>query len=243
MKKLLVLVVVLCLLVPVALADTLTLDLDTASVEELEAAQSAISDRISELRSASEPAEEDIMLSGTGTTIKTGVEVKWVPARVTVTGAVKVTLAGGQYDLGFNSYQAEYACDVLTDPATYDVLVEGEGDWAILIEPLREGAAMEMSGSGPYVTDFFPIPAATIVHAVMDATALEDLGVASLYLSLGYQYDSIEAWTEDTVIGDTLFSVPLRLEKDAIVKPTGDRTQYYWIIDVPIGTEWSITRK
>ena len=243
MKKILALVLILCMLAPAALADTLTVDLDTASMEELQTAQSAISDRISELRAASAPAQEDIMLSGTGTTIQSGVEVMQVPARVTVTGTVKVTLTGGEYDHEYNGYQEEYSSDVLTDAATYDTLVEGEGDWAILIEPLKDGSTLEMTGSGPYVTDFFSLPAATIVHVVMDATSLDDLWAASLYLSVGHQYENLDVWTDDTVVGDSLFSAPYKLEGDAIVKPTGDRTQYYWIIDVPIGTEWSITVK
>ncbi|NLV59222.1 MAG: hypothetical protein GXY67_10715 [Clostridiales bacterium] len=243
MKKLLALALALVLVTFSAAADTLSLDLETATLDELQAAQSILSQRISKLRAAAAPAGETITLSGSGTSILSGVEVVQIPARVTIQGAVKVTLTGGKLDRTFNSWaDEEGSCEVLTEAGTFDALVEGKGEWTLAIEPLKEGGTIELSGVGPYVSDFFPLSAATIVHVVMDASA-SDAWSASLYLHMGHQYSNIEAWDEELVTGDGLFSAPLKLEGDGIVKPVGDRTQYYWIVDVPAGAEWSITVK
>lgn len=244
MKKLLALVLALLLVAASAAAETITLNLETATLEELQAAQTAIGERISQLRAAAAPAGEAITLTGTGTAILSAVEVVQIPARVTVAGAVKVTLSGGKWgDHIFNSFaKAEGSCDVLTDAATFDALVEGTGDWSITIEPLKDGGTLALSGVGPYVSDFFPLDAATIVHAVMDASGT-DAWSATLQLHMGHQFSNIDAWDSDKVAGDILFAAPLKVEGDGIVKPTGTRTQYYWIVDVPAGAAWSIAVK
>jgi hypothetical protein len=242
MKKLLAVILALALLFSAAVAETLTIDLSTATLDELTAAQTAIGNRISELRAAQAPSGESVTLTGSGTSIQSGVEVSQVPARVTVKGRVTVTFAGGDYDMVFNSWQDAESCDSLTDAGTYELLVEGDGDWSVAIEPLRDGGTLECSGTGPYVSDFFPLSASTIVHCAMDASKTDSWS-ASLYVSMGYQFESFDAWTYDTVVGDSIFTDPLTLEGDGIVKPVKGRDRYYWIVDVPLGTEWSIHLK
>jgi hypothetical protein len=242
MKKLLAVLLAFALLGSSAFAETLTIDLETASIDELTAAQTTIGNRISELRAAQTPAGKNITLSGNGTSIQSGVEVTQIPARVVVKGPVKVTFTGGDYDLTFNTWQAEESCETITDAGTYELLIEGDGDWTISIEPLKEGGTLECSGTGPYVSDFFPLTSSTIVHCLLDASALGEWS-ASLYVSIGYQYEGYDYWTYDTVVGDTIFTDPLTLEGDGIIKPVRERDQYYWIIDVPLGTTWSISVK
>ena len=242
MKKLLAVILAFSLLGSVAFAETITVDLDTATIEELTAAQSAIGDRISELRAAEAPEGETISLSGTGTAIQSGVTVTQVPARVTVTGPVEVTFTGGDYDLSFNLWQNDFSCEQLTDAGTYDLLIEGEGDWTIQIEPLKDGGTLECSGIGPYVTDFFPLSSATIVHCTMDASGV-DAWSASLYTYLGYQYEGFDSWTYDTVVGDYASSDSFTVEGDGIIKPVKGRDRYFWIIDVPEDASWSISLK
>jgi hypothetical protein len=240
MKKFLALLVALSLLGSAAYAETLKINLDNATLEELVAAQTAISDRISELRAKDTPTGEALTLTGTGTAIRSGVEVTQVPARVTVEGAVKVTFTGGSYDLVFNSWQAASSCEELTESATYELLIEGDGDWKVSIQPLKDGGTIACSGTGPAVSDFFPLASSTIVHIAMDASKL-DAWSASLYASIGYQYDSFDSWTYDTVVGETVYTNPLTFEGDGIIKPVKGRDQYYWIIDVPLGATWEIT--
>ena len=242
MKKLLSLVFAFMLCIPVAFADVLSDNWQDAPMEELQEAQKLIGDRISELRAASTSAGEAMEYHGSGTSIISGVKVTQIPCRVTVEGAVKATFSGGKYDHTFNAWQYAGSCEDLTEAATYDLLVEGEGDWKITIEPLKDGGTIELSGTGPYVSDFFDLSSAMIVHVKMDASNTDEWS-ASLYTKMGHQYSNIEAWGNETVVGDSLFSSPLTLEGDGIVKPTGSRTQYYWIIDVPLDAEWSISLK
>lgn len=243
MKKLLALCLCLALCLPAAaLADVLADGWQEATLEELQAAQQSVADRISELRAAQAPAGDAVELSGNGVAILSDVAVEQAPVRVIVNGTVKVTFSGGSYDHGFNIWQEESSCEVLTEAATYELLVEGEGDWSIRIEPLQEGGTLELTGTGPYVSDFFELPGSTIVHCTMDATKT-DARSASLYIKLGHQFGNISAWDTDNVVGDSLFSAPLKLEGDGIIKPVKGRTQYYWIIDVPVGAQWAISLK
>lgn len=242
MKKILALLLALLLLPAAALADVLAPDWKGATLDELLAAQAAIADQISQLRAAASDAAEALTFTGEGTSILSAVNVEHIPARVTINGAVKVTMTGGQYDHVFNVWQDEMSCEVLTDAAEYDLLVEGTGAWTVTIEPLKDGGTLELSGAGPYVSDFFQLPSATIVVCSMDASKL-DTWSASLYIKMGHQYSNISSWAEDSVAGDSLFSDPLKLTEEAIVKPTKNRDQYYWIIDVPVGATWSITQK
>ncbi len=76
----------------------------------------------------------------------------------------------------------------------------------------------------------------------MDASKTDSWS-ASLYVSMGYQFESFDAWTYDMVVGDSVFTDPLTLEGDGIIKPVKGRDRYYWIVDVPLGTEWSIRLK
>lgn len=242
MKKTLALLLMLLLLPTAVLADVLASGWEDASLDELLAAQAAIADQISQLRAAASDSAERLTYTGDGTSILSGVNISQIPARVTVNGKVKLTMTGGKYDHTFNLWQEEMACEVLTDAATYDLLIEGSGAWSITFEPLKEGGTLELSGTGPYVSDFFQLPGATIVTCSMDASML-DLWSASLYVHMGHQYSNISSWAEDSVAGDSLFSDPLQLTADAIIKPTENRDQYYWIIDVPVGATWSITQK
>lgn len=243
MKKLLALCLCLTLCLPAAaLADVLADGWQEATLEELQAAQQSVADRISELRAAETPAGDAVELSGNGVAILSDVAVEQAPARVTVTGTVKATFTGGSYDHSFNVWKNESTCEVLTEPATYEVLVEGEGDWSIRVEPLKDGGTLELEGTGPYVSDFFELPGSTIVHCVMDASNSDEWS-ASLYIKLGHQFGNISAWDTDSVVGDSLFSAPLKLEGDGIIKPVKGRTQYYWLIDVPVGAQWAISLK
>ncbi|MCE5342331.1 MAG: hypothetical protein LLF96_01895 [Eubacteriales bacterium] len=242
MKKLLAVLLAFALLGSSAIAEKLTIDLATATIDELTAAQATIGNRISELRAAQAPSGETITLTGNGTTIQSNVVVTQVPARVVVKGLVQVTFTGGDYDLVFNSWQLQESCESLTDAGTYELLIEGDGDWTVSIEPLKEGGKLECSGAGPYVSDFFPLSSSTIVHCVLDASTLDEWS-ASLYISIGYQFESFDSWTYDTVVGESIFTNPLTLEGDGIIKPVKGRTQYYWIVDVPLGATWSINIK
>jgi hypothetical protein len=239
-RRLLVLLALLLCLPMGAPADTLALDLEAASQAELQAAQRQIAERISALRAADAAPGDTIVLTGSGSAILAGVVVEQIPARVTISGAVRLTLTGGAYDHTFNYDKNAAACQALTEAATYDALVEGTGDWRITIEPLQEGGAMAISGTGAYVSDLFALPSATIVQYTLDASHLKRSS-ALLYLAMGHQNGDAPHWMEDRIAGGFLLSPPLALEGEAIARPTENRAQYYWVIEAPEGAAWALT--
>lgn len=107
------------------------------------------------MRAAAAPGGEAITLSGSGTTIQSGVEITQVPARVTVQSTVKLTLSD-KYDY---SSQYTWACEGIGNACTYEALIEGDGDWTITIEPLKDGGDISCEGEGPYVSDSSRSPA------------------------------------------------------------------------------------
>ena len=221
-----------------ALAQVLTIDLDTATIEELTAAQAQIGDRISQLRAAAAPAAEAITLTGSGTSIISGVEIAAVPARVTVEGKVKATLSG-KFDLAYNIGKSSFSCDVHTYAGPHDLMVEGDGDWTVTIEPIKEGGSLVSSGVGPWVSDFFPLDSAAILTVKADPTGME--GMLSnanfcLYQPLKYMNTySYSALTNEliTATGDAFVA-------DVIAKPDEAGALCFWHVKVAPGVAWSI---
>lgn len=243
MKKIwCILLALLTLAVSPALAQTLTIDLETATIEDLTAAQTQITDRISELRAATSPAGEALTLQGTGTSIISGVEVAVAPARLTIEGKVKLTLSG-KYDHTFNlSASNAYTCDVITSAETYDALVEGDGDWTITIEPLKEGGTLQASGVGPWVSDFFTLDSAAILTVSADPANMEALlsnVIFNLYQPLKY----VKTYSADALTNELITSTSGVFFSDVIAKPDDPQAQCFWFVNVAPGVEWSISRK
>lgn len=221
-----------------ALAQTLTIDLETATIEELTAAQTQIGDRISQLRAAAAPAAEAIVLTGSGTSILSGVEVATVPARLTIEGKVKLTLSG-EYDHTFNYAQESFACDVLTSAETFEALVEGAGDWTITIEPIKDGGSIVASGVGPWVSDFFPLESASILTIKADASGMDALlsnVIVQLYQPLRY----IDTYNPKSLTNDLITATGDAFAADVIAKPDEAGALCFWHVKVAPGVAWSI---
>lgn len=239
MYKLLSLLLALLLLPAAASADVLADGWQDATLEELLAAQAVIADQVSQLRAASSDASDALVYSGEGTSILTGVSVDQIPARLTIDGAAKVTLTGASKSLKYNAAKAPRGCELLTDAGTYDLLVECDGAWTVTIEPLKAGGSIVLSGTGPYVSDYFELPGAAIIS--YDVTQGSS-GWLTAQILLGHQYVSINGWTYDTVLNRHELN-PGQYAGDAIAAPTPGRDLYYWIISVPADATWSIVLK
>ena len=182
-----------------------------------------------------------ITLTGSGTSILSGVEVAAAPARVTVEGKVKLTLSG-KYDHTFNYAQESFDCDVLTSAETYDALVEGEGDWTITIEPIKEGGSMQASGTGPWVSDFFPLDGAAIVTVSADPSKMDALltnVIFQIYQPLKY----IGTYSPDSLTNELLTASNGPFAADVIIKPEDGQALCFWQVKVAPGVEWSINVK
>ena len=107
MKKMITVILVLLLCLPAfALASTLTIDLSTATLDDLLQAQQQISDRISELHSASAPSADRIEFSGNGAAILSDVKISFSPSRIILQAEDRITatLTSGKHDIAIFSY-------------------------------------------------------------------------------------------------------------------------------------------
>ncbi len=243
MKKIwCILLVLLTLAASPALAQSLTIDLETATIEELTDAQQQISDRISQLRAAAVPAGEAVTLTGTGTSIVSGVEVSAAPARLTIEGKVKLTLSG-EYDHTFNIAASNaFTCDVITKAETFDALVEGEGDWTITIEPIKDGGSLVASGVGPFVSDYFPLDSAAILTVTADASGMEAL-LSNVSFNLYQPLKYMKTYSRDILTNELITANDGAFTSDVIAKPDEAGAMCFWYVDVAPGVAWSIVSK
>lgn len=182
-----------------------------------------------------------LTFSGSGTSIVEGVAVTQVPARVTVTGTVKLTLSG-KYDYDFNADAAAASCGALTAADTYQALMEGKGDWTVTIEPIKEGGALTCEGDGAFVSDFFPLDKATVVTVTFDPSALPKLAMANAIIRLNYT-GSFNNPLSDGLTNEIFTATSKYDPTDLIVKPQDGATGFYWSVKTAPGVKWSITAK
>lgn len=221
-----------------ALAQVLTIDLDTATIEELTAAQAQIGDRISQLRAAAAPAGEAIVLTGSGTSIISGVDVVAVPARLTIEGTVKLTLSG-KFDYTFNQELHPYNCAVITGAETFDAMVEGTGDWTITIEPIKEGGSIVASGVGPWVSDYFPLEGPAILTVKADGSGMDAL-MSNVIVQLYQPLRFIGTYNPSSLTNALITATGDAFAADVIAKPDDGTPMCFWYVKVAPGVAWSI---
>ncbi|MEA4928559.1 MAG: hypothetical protein VB104_07775 [Candidatus Limiplasma sp.] len=183
-----------------------------------------------------------VTLSGSGTDILSGVAVPQVPARVTVIGNVSLTLTGGKYEYDFNSDKAASACAPLTEAATYDALVEGDGPWTIAIDPLAQGETVAFEGTGPFVSDFFPLDAPHIITFSCTLPDVKD-GFALSNVFLDLNYTNHWASASSNSLANEMLSGGQSYTADLILKPEDGASNYYWSLAVDPTVTWSIVLK
>jgi len=194
------------------------------------------------LASAPTPDASGVLtFSGSGTSIVDGLAITQVPARVTVTGTVKLTLSG-KYDYDFNADAAAESCGALTAADTYQALVEGTGDWSVTIEPLKDGGSITCDGVGAFVSDFFPLEKATIVTITFDPSSLPELAMANGMIDLAYT-GSYNNPLSDNLTNELFTASTEFAPTDLFVKPEDGATGFYWVVNTAPGVKWSITAK
>lgn len=242
MKKLLALCLALLSLVSAAAsAEVLADGWQDAGLEALQQAQQDIANRISELRAASAPAADRVELSGSGTSILTDVAIDFSPARVIIEceGETSVAFTGGDYDYTFSASSYEQA--FFDQTGAFDLLIESTGPWAVTVEPIADGGALPMEGAGPFVSDFFELPAPMIVTISSDVEGMDAL-LTNLIVALCHQYENIESWQQESLTNE-LLSGGDTFSADVILQPVDGRTQYCLSVKCEPGVAWSITPK
>lgn len=222
--------------------DIKRINLANLSLEELISLQNRINNRISQLRKIELTDTNKIEVSGNGTTVKSGIDVAFSPARIILEAdaSTSVVLSGGKWDYSTNG---KYRQRFIDDTASYDALVESKGNWALTIEPIEYGGSMTISGVGPYVGDFFTFSTPTIVSIEADCSGLsEDVWWSNFIVSLCHQYSNLSSWQSESLTNE-LLSPGDTFSTEAAVKPTKGRTDYFWQIECEPGVEWKITVK
>ena len=243
MKKLLCYILLLLLILPaMACADVLAPDWQAAALDDLLAAQTLLANEISARRAADQPAAEKIELSGTGTSILSGIQVAVSPVRVIFSSDsdAKLTLSGGVYDHVFRNDSSGTTIDFLDDIAEYSAMIESSGNWSIAIEPIAPGESLPYSGQGESVSDFFDLQAPVIVVVSWDATGSQSWA-ESLYIRLHHQYSNISSWDRDTLVSE--FPLEKTGSMEVILKPTKGRTEYCFSVETGSDVKWSIAPK
>lgn len=232
MKKFFVLLLTLVIFFPSALADTITVDLDNATPEELQAARDAIDARLAEIRSASAPiVDDDYIIRGSGIEILTNVEVKASLSRFNVhyTDEASVSCFNGDNEL--------YIHDYIEHPQTIPMMiVESQEDWYIDISPIETMDSPYISGIGSYTSDLFVVTPPSIV-----SITLRDIAGYFNYTDVNLYYvdKTGSVHIEDWVIQSDL--APEQI--DYIIKPNSDAVAWFWVIRCSDNVEWSITAK
>lgn len=242
MKKLIILGMVLALLLPSAvLADVLVDGWQDATMDELQQAQQDISNRISELRAAASVDVDSVELSGSGTSILSDVVIPFSPSRVIVEceDDTSVKFTGEEYDYTFSAKTREES--FFSAVGTFDLLVESPGAWTVVVEPIMDGGMLPMNGNGPFVSDFFELPAPMIVSITADPAGM-DAFLTNLIVKLHNQYENIDSWGGDSLTNE-LLSTDDSFAADVILEPVDGRDQYCLSVTCEPGVEWSIAPK
>ena len=240
MNKILAILVALLVCLPsAALADVLADGWQDASLDELLSAQQDIGNRISELRAA-EAANVDIVeLAGSGTSIISEVVIPFAPARITINGSGTFKLSGDT-DTTFTA--KGYQQDSLTNTGTYQLLVEAEGDWTFMAEPITAGGTLPLSGTGPFVSNYIELPQAMIVTISGDPGTMES-SLSNFIVHLNHEYENLDLWGYDALCNELFVPSTETFAADIILQPVDGRTEYFLSVACDPGVEWSIVPK
>jgi hypothetical protein len=183
-----------------------------------------------------------ISLSGTGVTIQNNVAIPFVPARIRLDSSEKAKLTLTNNGKNQTYSENSHAVKLLDEPGTFDVLLETPGNWSLAVEPITAGGTLEISGTGPYIGNFFTLAAPTIVTITANPSGARS-SYSSFSVKLQYPYRHISGWASDLHASESLSKKTGTFSKDVIVKPQEGRSDYLWNIQCDPGVEWSIRLK
>ena len=223
---------------PIASAES-TVDLQSMSTDELTALRDAIT---VELRQRAEAASTDtdassFVLSGSGTQILDGIELTAPISRFVVTcdDAIKVTYFSDGDSRSYDDFRCFVNC--IEKPISISsLMIESKGNWTVDLSPINEMNGTYASGTGPYITDTFTTSPPTIVTITYEQHKYG--GYIWVYLKKIMEDGSVRTETaiDQALIGDLT-------AYDVIIKPEENVRAYFWMIDCPLDTKWSIAEK
>ena len=223
---------------PIASAES-TVDLQSMSTDELTALRDAIT---VELRQRAEAASTDtdassFVLSGSGTQILDGIELTAPISRFIATcdDAIKVTYYTDSDSRTYDGSRCFVKC-IEKPMSISSLMVESKGNWTLDFSPVGTMDMLDTSGVGPSITDTFTAKPPVIVTVTYEPNKY--YGYISVYLKKIMSDGTIETETaiDYAIVSDLT-------EYDVIIKPEKDVVSYFWVVDCPIDTAWSIRNK
>lgn len=234
-----------------ALADTLSIDLDTATYDELADAREQITARMDELLAAQAtpaPAEaaDGVHYSGEGTAIINDVQLPYDYNVITYTSG---TMTG--YKLRDSSdKQISYTiggqqCEIVSGPDTAKLLVEGKYAWTFDVTPLESASALSVwEGTGCCASPVFTLDTDTIInlHVVDPDGKHEFQDALSINCTLYILMDDGKLRSDNLVIGASM-TEECTYDADLILSPIDGAAGYVLVVNVLPTYEWSVTLK
>lgn len=245
MKRILAMILVLLAITGCAFADTISVDLNSATEEELKIARDAIDAKLMEIRLANATTLDDTyLIKGNGTQILNSFELTAPISRFVATcdKDTKVTLyidgkdspnTYGEYGESQSSYSSYFV-----NPHTItSMMVESQGNWEFDFSPLVMMDSPYTSGTGSYVTDMFTVSPPCIVTFSFRTSRYSQLCSVVLHSidtngKIGYE--SVIPWGTYVSDSDSF---------DIIIKPEPNIAAYFWEISCSADVDWKISAK
>lgn len=232
-----------------ALADTLSIDLDTATYDELADARDQITARMDELLAAQAtpaPAEatDGVHYSGEGTAIINDVQLPYDYNVLMYNSGVMTgykLMDGSDNQLSYCIGRQYY--DIVGGPGTGRLLVEGQDAWTLDVAPLAAASALTATeGTGSYASPVFALDTDIIINLhVVDPDGTNDIGDAlSVNLTLYALKGDGKLGADHVIIGGSL-SEDGTYDADVILSPVDGATGYALVLNARPTYTWTIT--
>ena len=242
MRRILSIVLFLTLLWSVAIADVLTIDLETATIEELKEAKQAIDHRISELSQPAANQDNSYTVEGKGTDIRP-VNISLVPlSRFLFTcsdgeASYTVTVNGEEKKwIGPVSY-FETATDIS------NIMVQSKSPWHFDFSPIGYVDSPFIAGNGNYVSDRFMISSPSIISVTFDYSAGGGNYWNENCSLVIYEVDDTGSVTPHYLISAEQVYEGKSITLEAIVNLDNQSSYAFWGVQCNSKIKWSITAK
>ena len=241
MKKRLALLCALLMFSSSALADTLTIDLDSATNDELRDARDAINECLVQRNLNPETADGELMWESDGNLEIGGFScdapLLRIIAYVNNATTFTATINGETTEDEITQSISEYG----NGPVTWDsISVKATMPWSLHISPIVEGGTVLEEGSGPFVGNLFTLnqPVKLRLKATWPERdgfdfALRDISISLVTVTRTGMLEETEELKASLSSGDTA-------TQEFTLLPDSRYERYFWHCECMPGVEWSI---
>lgn len=218
------------------------MDLDNASIEDLQAARTLIDKRIAELTQLVYQIDDSYVISGAGTEIRE-VNVSLVPLSRFVFSCAD---GDAEYTITVNGEDQKWISEAgyfETEALISRLMVQAQAPWTIDVSPIGNIDTPYISGTGNYVSDCFTIDSPSIVSVIFDYTAGGGNYWNEPCSLLLYMIDVNGNVHTDYLISNEDVYEGKTITVDAIIDVDEDITRCFWGIKCNGRIKWSLSSK